>query len=764
MGVLVRRIIKQMVKRSRIVAVFLIVILFASLLGTTTNPILDRIKLGLDLQGGFEVLYQVSPVNDGDKITEETLTSTAQALNKRINALGVSEPRIDVEEGNRIRVQLAGIKDQEQARDMLSTTAELSFRDSEDNKLLDGTDLVQGGAKQSYDQSGNPNVTLKLKDASRFANATEKAMQKSPSVMVIWLDFDKKTDSYVSEATKADPKFISAPRVSKVINSSDVEITGQFTVEEAKTLAELLNAGALPVKLKEIYSTSVGAQFGANALQKTVTAGIIGIAVIFLFLIVLYRLPGIIATVTLSVYIWLILAVYDGLNAVLTLPGIAALLLGIGMAIDANIISYERMKEELRVGRSLQAAFKESNKSSLITIIDANVTTLLAAGVLFVFGESSVKGFATMLIVSILVSFLTAVYLSRLLLSLLVKSNWLNKKISWFGVKAEDIHNIKEGIETTQLTTKFDKLDFVKHKNKFFAASSILIIIGIILLFIFKLNLSIDFTSGARIEILSDKTLTTQEVKTELAQFNINTDDIVLSGDNHNRAVARYKGTLSQDKINELKLKLHDKYGNDPNVSVVTPTVGKELVKNAIYAIAIASIGMILYVAVRFEWKMGVAAIVALLHDAFFMISIFSITRLEVDLNFVAAILTIVGYSINDTIVTFDRMRDHLKKKRRIREYSELVDLVNSSLRQVFTRSINTALTTVIPVVFLLLMGSEAIWNFSLAMFIGLIIGVYSSLFIASQLWLVWKGKELKRKGVLITYKEKKKYSDQPQV
>lgn len=419
------------------------------------------------MQGGFEVLYQVQPVNDGDKITQATLASTAEALSKRINALGVSEPRIDVEEGNRIRVQLAGIKDQKQAREMLSTTAELSFRDSEDNKLLDGTDLVQGGAKQSYDQNGKPNVTLKLKDASRFAKATEKAMEKTPSVMVIWLDFDEDKDSYAKEAGKENPKYISAPMVSKVINSRDVEITGNFTVEEAKTLAELLNAGALPVKLKEIYSTSVGAQFGSDALQSTVLAGIIGIAAIYLFLIVYYRLPGLVACIALSVYIWMLLAVYDGLNAVLTLPGIAALVLGIGMAVDANIIAYERLKEEIKVGRSLQAAFKESNKTSFVTIFDAQITTLIAAVVLYIYGQSSVKGFATMLIISLLISFITAVYLSRFLLGLLVHSNWFNHKLGWFGVKKQDVHDIKQGVETVDLPTRFDKIDFVKRKNVF---------------------------------------------------------------------------------------------------------------------------------------------------------------------------------------------------------------------------------------------------------------------------------------------------------
>ena len=753
-----------MIKRSRMIAFFLLVILFASLLGTTTNPILDRIKLGLDLQGGFEVLYQVKPVNDGDKITQATLASTAEALSKRINALGVSEPRIDVEEGNRIRVQLAGIKDQKQAREMLSTTAELSFRDSEDNKLLDGTDLVQGGAKQSYDQNGKPNVTLKLKDASEFAKATEKAMEKTPSVMVIWLDFDKDTDSYAKEAGKKDPKFISAPMVSKVINSRDVEITGNFTVDEAKTLAELLNAGALPVKLQEIYSTSVGAQFGSDALQSTVLAGIIGIAAIYLFLMLYYRLPGIVACIALSVYIWLLLAVYDGLNAVLTLPGIAAFVLGIGMAVDANIIAYERLKEEIKVGRSLQAAFKESSKTSFVTIFDAQITTLIAAVVLYIYGQSSVKGFATMLIISLLISFITAVYLSRFLLGLLVHSNWFNNKLSWFGVKKEDVHDIKEGIETVDLPTRFDKIDFVKRKNVFFTLSGVLIALGIVMLFIFRLNLSIDFTSGTRIEVSSDKPLTTEAVKSDLAKFDIKTDDIVLSGNSSNSAVARYKGSLSQSEINELKEYFHEKYGVDPNVSVVTPTVGRELVKNALYAVIISLAGIIIYTALRFEWKMGTAAILALIHDAFFMVAVFSISRLEVDLNFVAAVLTIIGFSINDTIVTFDRIRDHMRKKRRIRAYQELEDIVNKSLRQVLTRSINTSLSTLLPIIFLLLMGSQAIWNFSLAMLVGLIVGVYSSVFIAAQLWLVWKGKELKKKGVLITYKEKKKYSDQPVV
>ena len=749
-----------MVKRSRIISFILIVILFASLAGLTTEKLLGNTKLGLDLQGGFEVLYEVHPVNEGDKITEDTLSHTKDALDRRINALGVSEPRIDIEEGNRIRVQLAGVEDQEQAREMLSTTAVLTFRDADDNKLLDGTDLVEGGAKQSFHpETGKPIVTLKLKEASKFAEATRTVLKNANPVMVIWLDFEEGVDSFYKEYVKENPKYISAPAVNSVINSDDVMIEGNFTVEEAQTLANLLNAGALPVQLEEIYSNSVGAQFGVDALHSTVIAGIIGIALVFLFLLVYYRLPGLVAVVTLAIYIYTTIAIYNGLNAVLTLPGIAGLLLGIAMSVDANIITFERIKEELRVGRSLQAAFKEGSKTSFITIFDANITTLLTAVVLFIYGTSSVKGFATMLIVSIVLSFGISVYVSRFLLGLLVSSNKFNNKPRWFGVKPEEIMDIKKGYDTDDLTTKFDKWDFVKHKNKFFIGSSALILAGLIMVGVFRLNLSIDFTSGTRIDLMSDSALTTEQVKEDLEANGIVTEDIVISGDNQERATARYKGTLTQDEVNSTKSYFLEKYGNEPSISVVTPTVGKDLVRNAIISVIIASVGIILYVTLRFEMKMAIGAIVALLHDAFMVVAFFSILRLEVDLNFIAAILTIIGYSVNDTIVTFDRIRELMQKRKRIREYRELEEIVNKSIRQVLSRSINTSLTTLFPVVTLLLMGAEAINNFSIAMLIGLIAGVYSTLVIAAQLWLVWKGKELKKKGVIITYKEKKKYN-----
>ncbi|HEY4552731.1 MAG TPA: protein translocase subunit SecDF [Bacillaceae bacterium] len=755
-----------MVKRSRIVAFFLIVIFMAGLMGATANGIINNIKLGLDLQGGFEVLYDVEPANKGQKVDRDTLVHTTEALNRRINVLGVSEPNIQIEGNNRIRVQLAGVEDQNQAREILGTQATLTFRDIHDNVMMDGTDLVEGAAKQSFSPDTNqPIVQVQLKDRTKFKEVTEKVLSMAPNnQLAIWLDFEEGVDSFEKASQGESQKLLSAPNVNQVLNTTDVIIEGSFTKEEAENLANLLNAGALPVKLNEVYSTSVGAKFGEQAMDKTVTAGIIGIAIIFLFMIVYYRLPGIIATVTLSIYIYLILLIFDLMNGVLTLPGIAALILGVGMAVDANILTYERLKEELKIGRSLRSAFQAGNKSSFVAILDANVTTLLAGAVLFFFGTSSVKGFATMLIVSILMSFVTAVYGSRLLLGLWINSRLFKDKPGWFGVKQQDIHPIEENVSTHDLKTRFDRFDFVASRKKFYVISTALIVAGIIVLGIFRLNLGIDFSSGTRVEIDGGKAMTAQELKDELKAIDLPTEDVVLSGAENDVGVARYKGVLKKDEIAELKTHFKDKFGSEPNVSTVSPTVGKELAKNALYALAIAALGIVIYVSLRFEFSMGLSAVLGLLHDAFFIIAFFSLTRLEVDLTFIAAVLTIVGYSINDTIVTFDRIRENMVAKKRLKTEADIAEIVNKGLRQTLTRSINTVLTVIVTVVAILIFGSESIRNFALALLVGLLAGTYSSIFISAQLWYDLKVKELKKKGPINTVKEKKKWSDEPQV
>jgi SecD/SecF fusion protein len=756
----------SMNSKSRIVSFVLAVIVLFGAMGFTVKGVLKDVKLGLDLQGGFEVLYEVEPLKEGQKITQSIVADTTTALSKRIDAFGVSEPSIQVEGENRIRVQLAGIDDQSSAREMLSSTANLTFRDVNDNLLLDGSDLKEGGAAASFDQQNRPIVTLTLKDAQKFADITSKISQMPPgqNLLVIWMDFVEGEDSYKEEATKPDPKFISAASVKETLNTTDVMISGNFTVEETKNLASMLNAGALPVKLTEIYATSVGAQFGEQALNSTVFASIVGVLLIFIFMLFYYRLPGFISIITLTVFAYLVLLIQNLIGAVLTLPGIAALVLGIGMAVDANILTAERIREEIRVGKSPKEAFQMGSKLSLSAIIDAQLTTLLAAVVLFYFGTSSVKGFATTLIISILLSFLTSVWLSRVLLGLLIKSGKFDNPF-FYGVRKSKIHDASEGVETLDLTTNFDRIDFVHNRKKFYAISMIILLIGVVMLGIFKLNLGIDFSSGTRVEILSNEPTTQEEMADYLEKIGFPADELVISGENKDTAVATYKKDFTQQETLDLKSAVMEDYGHEPNVSTVSPTVGRELVKNAIYALSFAALGIVIYVAFRFEWRMGVGAIVSLLHDVFFMVAIFSVLRLEVDITFIAAILTIVGYSINDTIVTFDRIRENIDHKGEIKSKEELAEIINKSLRQTMGRSVNTVLTVIVVVVALLIFGAPAIRNFSIALLIGLVTGMYSSICIAAQLWYTLKVREMSKKGTTVKKKEKKQWgSDEPVV
>ncbi|MCI2803088.1 protein translocase subunit SecDF [Staphylococcus pettenkoferi] len=753
-----------MKKGSRIAAFILLVVLLFAGMGLTYKSVVKNVNLGLDLQGGFEVLYQVNPLDKGDKIDDKAVKSTSKTLENRVNSLGVSEPKIQVEDKNRIRVQLAGIKNQSQARDILSSKAKLTVRDADDNVKLTGKDLKQGTAKQEFKQNTNsPTVTFKVKDSDKFRKVTEEISKKKENVMVVWLDYEK-GDSYHKESKKEQegkkPKYVSAANVDQPINSDSVEISGGFNgkegVERAKQIADLLNAGSLPVDLKEIYSNSVGAQFGQDALNKTLFASLVGVAVVYLFMLGFYRLPGLVANIALTAYIYLTLVAFNFISGVLTLPGIAALVLGVGMAVDANIIMYERIKDELKVGRTLKQAYKKANKSSFLTIVDANLTTVIAAAVLFFFGESSVKGFATLLLLGILMIFVTAVFLSRILMSLLISSNYFKKSYWLFGVSKKDRHDINEGKDVHDLKTPYERLDFMKLAKPLLTLSVLIVIVGAVILFIFRLNLGIDFSSGTRVDFTTDNKVKQDKVTETFDKANYKPDQISI-GESGKNVTVQFKDDLNKNQVSKLKNMVHDKFGHDPTVNTVSPLIGQELAKNAMKALALASIGIIIYVTLRFEWRMGLSAILALLHDVFIMVAVFSIFRLEVDITFIAAVLTIVGYSINDTIVTFDRVRENLQKVKVIREPEQIDDIVNRSIRQTMTRSINTVLTVVVVVIALLIFGATSIFNFSLALLIGLVSGVISSVFIAVPLWGIMKKRELKKNnGKLVVHKEKK--------
>ncbi|MDQ0339526.1 protein-export membrane protein SecD [Caldalkalibacillus uzonensis] len=404
----------------------------------SVDEVVSDITLGLDLQGGFEILYRVIPIDEDQEITQDLLNDTYTALYRRVDAMGVSEPDLRVEGEDRIRVRLAGVHDPEEARRFLSTEARLSFRNTDDERLFGGEHLKEGSARAVFDEFNQPVVTVEFKDPELIGQVSAEYLG---DIIVIWLDFDEKTDSFAEESLKEDPKYLSAPVVRQPF-STGASITGMPSYEAAQELASLLNAGALPVQLEELTARSVSPTLGERAMDLTVRAGMIGGALIALYMLLYYRLPGLVAALALFFYVYLVLVIFNWMDAVLTLPGIAALVLGIGMAVDANIITNERIKEEIRSGKTIMSSFRAGSKRSLRTIMDANITTIIAAGVLFYFGDFAIQGFALMLIVSIVLSLVTAVLGSRLLLGLLVASRAFDKQPRWFGVKESEISEL----------------------------------------------------------------------------------------------------------------------------------------------------------------------------------------------------------------------------------------------------------------------------------------------------------------------------------
>lgn len=704
-------------------------------------PLFKNLKFGLDLQGGFEILYKVDSI-DGSKMNSSKLTATYKTLSKRIDSLGVSEPEIILEGNDKIRVKLAGVTDPEQARTQLSTVATLSFRDTDDNLLMTSEVLKAGGAKVSQDSSGNPAVLLTVKDKDKFYEVTNKVKDYEKNMIVIWLDYNGMTDSFAKEGSlcgTSGSNCLSAATVSQGF-ASDVIIQGNFTEDEVNNLVDLINSGSLPSKLSEISSKTVGASFGDDTLQKTLISGVIGVVLIGVILIAIYHFAGFVSTISMLLYTFLVFLVFWLVGGVLTLPGIAALVLGIGMSVDSNVITFARIKEELYKGKSLPLAFKEGVKCSFSAILDSNLTTLIVAIIMFIFGESSIKGFATMLIITVIVTMFTMVFLTRILLNLFVKTDYFNDKTKLFiGVNSEDIPNVNKNEKVKKVP--FAKVDFLKNRKLFAGVSAIIILVGAVTIGFCGLNLGIDYRAGSDITIATDKNLTKKQINGDLSELKLKSSDITIGDE---ETVIRIDSALDGDKVKEVNTYFEDKYDAKVNIGVVSNVVQRELIKNAILSVLLALVGIILYVSFRFKFSYAVSGVVALLHDVLIMIALFGIFNIEVSSMFIAALLAIIGYSINDTIVTFDRVREKLKEKDEEKlSYDEFYDLCNTSIRETFGRTVNTTITTLIPVITLIILGSSEILSFNLAMLIGLIAGTYSTIFIATALFLVLEKKNL---------------------
>lgn len=690
-------------------------------------PIFKNINYGLDLQGGFEVLYQIETI-DGSELDSSMVYNTYKGILKRVDLLGVNEPEITIENNNQIRIALAGVKNQDEAREKLSQMAVLSFRDTNDNLLMT-SDVLGGEAKVTTDKYGRPAVSLSIKDTEKFYNVTSKVKDMDNNIIVIWLDYDSE-DSYFKEkdncGSLSSSKCLSAARVEEAF-AGDVIIQGNFTAEEAKSLVELINSGALPTKLTEISSRTVEATYGAQSLNKTLLAGVIGIILVVIILIALYRFSGFVAGTALTFYTMTSFLVFYLIEGTLTLPGIAAMLLGIGMAVDAAIITFERIKDELKIGKDVNLAVSLGNKESMSSIIDANITTIIVAIILFIFGQSSVKGFATMLIINVILTVLIMVFGIKCIITLFAKSNCFNEKINLFiGLSKKKIKKDKD------IRIPFQKLDFVKSRKIVLPLILAIIIIGISYSLIRGFNLAVDFTGGTSITVNTKEEITLEDYTIKKSIKNSDSTTLVI------------KEILDKDDIKNLTNYLEDKYHASTDIFVVSDMVKKELVKNAIFALLVAIVGIIIYISFRFKFNYAISGIIALIHDVLITIIFFGTFNLEIDSIFIAAILTIIGYSINDTIVTFDMIRKNYHKKKEVTK-EDLPDIVNNSIRLTFFRTIMTTITTLVPILCLVFLGSNEIIDFNLALLIGFIAGVLSSIYISNQIWLILESRRISK-------------------
>ena len=683
--------------------------------------LMDKINYGLDLQGGFEVLYQVSPIEG--ELNSDMVYNTYKSILKRIDILGVSEPEISIEGEDKIRIRLAGVKNKDEAREILSSTAVLTFRDPSDNILLT-SDVLGGNAKVSTDNQGRYVISLSIKDKDAFYEATKKVKDMMDNRMVIWLDFEEGVDSFRKEEKKCgsdSSNCLSAPYVNEAF-ASDVVIQGNFTKESAKKLTDLINSGALPTKLEEISSRTVEASFGENALNKTLIAGVIGIILVIILMIIIYRFSGFITGVCFIIYTFGCLYIFYLINGVLTLPGIAAMLLGIGMAADSATICYERIKEQLKIGNNLSKSFEIGNKTSLSSIIDSNITTIIVAIILFILGQSSVKGFATMLIINIIVTVIVMVYLERQILKLFIKTTYFDDKLNLFiGVNKKKITKSKE------IEVPFKKLNFISIAKKYTIGILIVIIVCGIATIFTKYNLGVDFTGGTSITINNNTDLTN-----DIKNLNYTLKDYKIENNNSTYIIDE---VLNKDEIKNLNDYIESNYELSSDIYVVSDVVKKELVKNAIKALIISSIAIIIYVSIRFKFNYAISGIIALLHDVILTILFFGLFNIEINSTFIAAILTIIGYSINDTIVTFDMIRELYKEKKNIKTNEDINKIVDTSVKRVLSRTILTSVTTIIPVIMLLIMGAKEIVNFNVALLVGFIFGTLSSIFVSNYLW-----------------------------
>ena len=744
--------------KKRTAAVLLILFLIAAVgmgyvaffgIGSGKTGSMANIKQGLDLAGGVSITYQVV----GEEApSSEDMSDTIYKLQKRVENYS-TEAQVYQEGDNRINIEIPGVSDANAILQELGQPGSLYFiyqtnEAGEANYTLTGFDEEKGKYIYSLTKSidelmAEGSIPL---DGTKVAAADAGATQSSGALQemeyVVELTFTQEGTEAFAKATERaynrgesigiyyDGELVSVPNVISVITGGQAQITGMDSIEEAKTLASTIRIGGLSLELEEMRSNVVGAQLGSDAIKTSLKAGAIGLAIVCVFMIVVYFVPGLTSAIALLIYVIMTLLVLNGFNLTLTLPGVAGVILAIGMAVDANVIIFARIREELATGKTVKSSIKIGFDKATSAIVDGNITTFIAAVVLALKGSGTVKGFAQTLMIGIILSMFTAMVVTRVLLHLFYAVGFQDEK--WYGIGKEH-----------------KAINFLSKKAVFFAVSLVVIIGGFVMLGVNKsstgniLNYSMEFVGGTSTTVTFNEDMSIEELDSKVVPLfeEITGDGAVqtqkVSGTTEVVIKTRSLSVEEREAVEDMLDTNFQVSSDDVQSETISATISSEMKSDAVVAVVIATLCMLLYIWIRFsDIRFATSAVVALVHDVLVVLAFYAISKTSVGNTFIACMLTIVGYSINATIVIFDRIRENIKE---MPKKTELDNIVNTSITQTLSRSINTSFTTFVMVAVLYILGVTSIREFALPLMVGIICGAYSSVCITGALWFVMK-------------------------
>ena len=688
----------------------------------------NGIRLGLDLVGGSRIVYEAEiPDGYNQANLADDMNSVQKVIRQRLTDKGFTEATVTLTGENRVTVEIPQITNPEEAVQTLGTTAQLTFIDADGKEWLTGSDIKK--ATYGYGRPTGNEVTDVHYVQVQFTSEGQKKFAEATG------NIAARTDGTNIMAIVMDNQVISSPSVSSQIDSV---ISGSFTRDSASELGDLINAGQIPFSLKQVELRSVGPQLGADAMRTSLIAGLIGIALVMLFMLIVYRIPGLVASIALCFYMVIEALIFSLVRVNLSLPGIAGIILSIGMAVDANVIIFERVKEELKNGKTVKSAIDSGFKRAFTAILDSNITTLIACAVLFFLGTGTIVGFATTLGIGVIVSMFTALTVTHFLLNRMVD----------FHIRNPKAYGLRERKEEKK------HFPILKNFKIFGGISALLVVTGLVALILLPFgknlfNLSIDFAGGTEMEF-NMHTVVTQDIQTEVSDLfkdatGVDASSVTSSGDGNEDVLIRSTSITSEQRAAVIDKMLSQYSLADTDIlnnNDVSASVGSDLQRSAVVCAVLAIVLMMLYITFRFELTSGMAAVCCLIHDLLIMLSVYVWLQIPLDSNFIAAALTILGYSINASIIVFDRVRENLRTARR----EDFASVAERSVWQTMGRTINTTLTTLFTIGMVFILGVPSLKQFTLPLIVGILAGGWSSVLLSCSLWNVFRKKFRKKR------------------